>query len=354
MTAAGGDRAPVASLVRSLLDARLLTLDEAVSRGIVVVERSMSHRAFRVEVGGVPRLFVKVADPVRSAGRDLATEAAVYRLALSSPSLAAVVPRCHAIRDGDATIVLEAVPGVPLSDTALAAGGPAPGARDGDHEPVLGSYGRAVARVHATRPPPFGEPPWLLAALEPRWGDHAGLPEPCRRLLLGLAATPAARDGFRRAASAWRGEGLIHADLRWSNALVAAERRPPRIWLVNWELACVGDPAWDIASVLADIVTAAAGRGGPAPPDVAPVARPFLQAYRAESRASAARLRALLARSVAMVGVRIVQTLIEYGAMNPPLQAAMEPILLPWALDLLAGRAPMARQLAGVAARGGG
>ena len=334
MTAAGGDGAPAAWLVRSLLDARLLTLEDAVARGIVVVEGSMSHRAFRVAVGGAPRLFVKVADPVRSAGRDLRAEAAVYRLARASPSLAAVVPRCHAIRDGDATIVLEAVPGIPLSDTPLAAGGAAGASRE-----VLSAYGRAVALVHANRPPPFGEPPWLPASLEPPWAEHAGLPEPSRRLLLGLAATPAAREGFRRAAASWRAEGLIHADLRWSNALVAAQRLPPRIWLVDWELACVGDPAWDLASVLADIAAAAAaaGRAGPARPDVVTAAGPFLRAYRAASGASAARWRALLARSLPMAGVRMVQTLIEYGAMSPPLQAAMEPILLPWALDLFAG-----------------
>ena len=44
---------------------------------------------------------------------------------------------------------------------------------------------------------------------------------------------------------------LIHGDLRFANLLVAPGASPPRIWLVDWEFAGLGESAWDVACLLA-------------------------------------------------------------------------------------------------------
>jgi Ser/Thr protein kinase RdoA (MazF antagonist) len=295
----------------------------------------------------VPRLFVKHADRVRSGGRDLASEAAVYRLARTSPELAPVVPRCAWIGPGDSPIVLEAIAGAPLSAAPPVLGGPrAPR--------LLHGYARAVARAHRVRPPPFGDPPWLFLSLEPGLADHRLLPEPCRRLLSRLAVTPGVREAFRRAASAWRPEGLIHGDLRWANALADERRGAPAVRLIDWELACAGDPAWDLASVLADVLAtlALAGRGDALVPDAERAAGVFLRAYRAESAAGRDRWPALVARATAMVGARLVQTLVEYASVSAAHLAAVEPVLLPVALRWLRGPDALGRRVARSAQEG--
>jgi aminoglycoside phosphotransferase (APT) family kinase protein len=49
----------------------------------------------------------------------------------------------------------------------------------------------------------------------------------------------------------WRKETLIHGDVKWANWLVLATRSSaPTVKLIDWELASLGDPSWDIGSAL--------------------------------------------------------------------------------------------------------
>lgn len=352
MTAVSARASPTAATIRELLELDLITVDDAVAQGIVVTDASVSHCSVKVRIDDVARLFVKRSDPVRSAGRDLTTEAAVYRLAQSSPQLADVVPRCAFVSADDSLIVLEAAAGTPLSETELAFGGDADANRDLSSRSVLCKYGNAVARAHGVHPGPLGQPPWLLDVFEPGWGSYPWLPDPCRELLVRLGRTPRVSQGFRRAASRWRAECLVHGDLRWSNVLVALDAAPPRVWLVDWELACLGDPAWDIASVLADLLAAAAlgslhGRA----PDIWPAAQSFLGGYRASAPLTPDAWWSLMQRSVALSGVRLVQTLVEFGHHDEATLRAMTPILLPWATHLLDAPPAVVAELARDGAR---
>lgn len=48
--------------------------------------------------------------------------------------------------------------------------------------------------------------------------------------------------------SSWQFETLIHGDMRWENCLVRTDR--DTIHFVDWELANLGDGAWDVAGIL--------------------------------------------------------------------------------------------------------
>jgi aminoglycoside phosphotransferase (APT) family kinase protein len=148
-------------------------------------------------------------------------------------------------------------------------------------------------------------------------------------------SSPGLRDAFGRAASRWRPSGLIHGDLRWSNVLAASDGRDSRVWLVDWELACLGDPAWDVGSVIGDLVTAplAAPTLGSSYDPTTPTSR-FLAAYRSELPAARpSEFAAFVERSAAFAGIRLVQTLIEYGYAGAAELNAVEPFLRPW-IDL--------------------
>ena len=62
-------------------------------------------------------------------------------------------------------------------------------------------------------------------------------------------------DSLRRE---WRTEALIHYDIRWDNCLVStpsATKRKSGLKIVDWELAGVGDPCWDVGSVFNDYLS---------------------------------------------------------------------------------------------------
>ena len=347
-TAVIGAQTPHAAIINEVLALDLIPAEEVLTHGVRVVDASVSHRSFQILVGARPRLFVKCESPAQSLGRHLVTEVAVYRLAASSPELAGVVPRCLGVIHAGKVIVLEAVPGTPLSDTALAYG--EMDSTDGLVSPrlILHGYGRAVARVHRVQAPQLGSPPWLLSALEPCWGGYSWLPWSCRELLLELAAQPSIRRSFGRAAARWRPSVLVHGDLRWANVLAETDTGNTGLWLVDWELACAGDPAWDVGCVIADLLGAAATRAvsESAPlPDLWEAAHAFLAGYRSVASPPPQEWRALLQRSVALAGIRLIQTLIEYDYAD--LLATMKPVLLPWSALLLSEPPALIAELAG-------
>lgn len=286
----------------------------------------MSHEAYRVLVGGEPRFFVKRADLIGSGGRELHDEAAVYRLADSEPRLASVMPMCHYISEDDSLIVLEALPDAQAIHTL----GTVP-----VDASMMRSYGSAVAQIHAIRTGPFGEPPWLLVALEDGSAAGYGRPDAVGRFFTEIARRALFVDRFRAARRAWRAESLIHGDLRWSNVMAANAPRESGVRIVDWELASVGDPGWDFGSVLADVVltrTLALNRQGPIG-DVVDAFSPFAAAYL--ERVHDLDVGAIVHRGTLLAGVRLIQTISEYGHMSEAEMSAVEPLLVPWASDLL-------------------
>jgi Ser/Thr protein kinase RdoA (MazF antagonist) len=321
---------PSARRVLQYLIARgILGAQDAAWSAPTAEDVSASHRSIRVRLEGRARWFVKWADAERSHGRDLGSEAAVYRLSTVFPQLARVLPRCWLVGERDDILVLDALPGEPLSSVLDWEGLDRPGAALD-----LAAYGSATATFHAVRPPRFGAAPWLIEALEPRWGDYEWLPRWCADFLRRLRASPRFRAGFLAARREWRPGCLVHGDLRWANVLLERRDDRRRVWIVDWELACLGDPAWDVGCAVGDmVVTRVQGARSPAAP-WAPM-RSFLAAYRAEARLDDIRWQRLLARSARLAAVRLVQSVIEQGHESHQLLWAAESALVPWALYLL-------------------
>jgi hypothetical protein len=66
-------------------------------------------------------------------------------------------------------------------------------------------------------------------------------------------------DLLQAARAEWRVEALVHGDLRWDHCVAWARpgaSRLTRITLVDWELAGMGDPAWDIGTVFSEYLSA--------------------------------------------------------------------------------------------------
>ena len=50
----------------------------------------------------------------------------------------------------------------------------------------------------------------------------------------------------------WNASSLIHGDVKWMNILINPDEN---IYLIDWEIADIGDPVWDVAGVLQGIIT---------------------------------------------------------------------------------------------------
>lgn len=56
----------------------------------------------------------------------------------------------------------------------------------------------------------------------------------------------------------WRTETLIHSDIKWDNCVIfarPASKRKTRLKIIDWEVAGMGDPCWDIGSVFSNYLS---------------------------------------------------------------------------------------------------
>jgi aminoglycoside phosphotransferase (APT) family kinase protein len=230
----------------------------ALAEGLACVPCGRSHAVLRVELGGRPVLSVKLFGPPRGETEGkAAAELSVRNLAPHVPALAALAP--EGIDSGHPHLLIaywatgqpaweaegEAEPdlatGLPYLSATLA--------------PALAAMHRATARL--VRQPPSTEIaaliaeidrslPWILRLVD---GDGPAdlwtnpLVADLLAQILGRAELIA---GLRRARAAWRSPALIHGDCKLDNVILADDGT---IRLIDWEMARLGDPAWDLAAL---------------------------------------------------------------------------------------------------------
>jgi Ser/Thr protein kinase RdoA (MazF antagonist) len=238
-------------------------IDHATFAGDALTVRSAArrNRNLRVEGADGGGFLIKQPDERDAASvATLRTEAAFYRLCGRAPATAAVrevIPRLADHDPENAVLVLELVRGaVPLSSLA-AAGEP------GSLVAAGRALGRALATLHRAfrsldRPLDprrdwlYREVPWALTAHRPE-PDLLRTLSPANARLLRIVQDD---DGLGRRleglGSSWRRDTLIHGDVKFDNVLVVPGAGEVRI--VDWEMAQLGDPAYDLAGALQDFL----------------------------------------------------------------------------------------------------
>lgn len=166
----------------------------------------------------------------------------------------------------------------------------------------------AFARMH----------PWVLSTGDPTLFP-SGLQTPMGRQLLHLSRARGIEADLARARQRWHVETLIHGDLKWDNCLVTLYGPDAgKLRIIDWEIADVGDPAWDIGSIFQSYLAqwTFSQNATEASPDAharltatRPALRAFWDSYVAFS--GCAHPRDLLEKSVAFGAGRLVQTAYE-------------------------------------------
>jgi hypothetical protein len=213
-------------------------------------------------------LIKQADDPVWGGHHTLALEAAFYEFCTRSPApreVARLVPGFVLYDRDESVLVVELIrDAVPLweyyrshSDRAFPV-------------EVGRLLGRALGTVHRSlrlsrrKLAPLltwipRDPPGVLTIHQPEPELLATLSPANHRMLRILQEQKGLGEALDRCRKQWRPETVIHGDIRSDNVLV----RPPRsetgrrrveIWLVDWEMVRIGDPAWDLAGVLQDFL----------------------------------------------------------------------------------------------------
>jgi hypothetical protein len=184
----------------------------------------------------------------------LAREAYCYYASENGGPLAplkALMPHCAYFDSAHSILVIGFLDGVNAADAHE---------RAGPFEARLAEQlGRVLARIHRT-PPPDSFPrelPWIFEPLDGPWRMSAR-----SRFLSLFHADGATRRALEELRNNWQANTLIHGDARPENFVFS---RPFEVRLVDWELASVGDAAWDCANVMQYYWTQWVLTGWPAP-----------------------------------------------------------------------------------------
>lgn len=244
----------VDDVVPYLLRAGVLSLGDVVDGDIVVEDLSRRNRNVRIGINSRRGLLLKQSDPSDATTREsIRNEASTYRFlhGLGSPEVRRVVPGVVHYDTERATIALEFIPateslGRYLDDRWNLA-----------QVAVAGQLGRLVAQLQDVRPSTSidrSRPtiPWALRFAFPG-PDLLRIATPGQLAVVRTVQDHSiAWQALRQARNEYRSQCLVHGDLRWDNVLVRAGRNSRlRLWLIDWELAGIGEFAWDVGTIVA-------------------------------------------------------------------------------------------------------
>lgn len=324
------------SSVTYLLRLGLLDLASLVRDGLRIEEVPGRNRNFRVLGGPGQTFFLKQA-PRDEIGTDgpLAVEACLYDWVAADPRATGLRPLFPRRRHYDPErsilvldLVTEAVHPYVLEDEA------AP-----DYVAALRRLvATALAECHGLPAPrDLGieaalpdTAPWVFDLARPEPASLRELAPAQLSVIQALQAQPDAVAALDRLRDGWRPTRLIHGDFKWNNVLIQQDSggMPARVLLLDWELAQLGDPAWDVGAALHAFIAeavlgleltdgtspeAAAGLLGGVISRLLPAHRDFWSGYLEAARRTDPEAGAILDRLPGHVATRLIKSAYEWS-----------------------------------------
>lgn len=305
-----GDALAPSRVIEELRHAGLVDDETMVEKGVLVEQAGRSHPVYRIAVGGQPFAYLKSFGRRRGeTDGSPAREAAIAELATQRGAVTAVHPEVLPWSGAPRVTVTRAVPGRPAwaDDTGAASAG--------DWEafvaltvPPLAAFHRGTRDLAAPEaaPPPelLGREPWALRlfsgdASPELWGDPR-----IGAVLASAGSWPSITEGIRAARELWTPLCVIHGDLKHDNILVVGDR----VVFVDWEMAHLGDPAWDLAALASHLPLMDNSDHGFGEEVIAGIAV-LASSY---GQASGLRPQALLRRLIPYLGAWLLMTTIQH------------------------------------------
>ena len=327
------------NLLRHLLARGLVSSDSVVDGDLVIVDATGRNRNFKVIRKHSPSFFVKqVRNWNSQAVAMLQCEAACYFLARSDPDFIALAPLIPELYDFD--------PDRQTLTTAFIS--------DGEDlwehlrrtgrisTEIAGELGRCFGRFHReseTRllnsPHSSVFPkqiPWILSSERRNSHPFKELSPATSQLFDHVDESTQLPVALEELRNQWRVSTLMHGDMRLENCiLVQNPGNKPDLKIVDWELADLGDPGWDVGSILQALLSAhiisippveskltlSALLLHPAVSNLPPTIKSFWESYERELQSS--KNSNPLYRCLSYGAARMVQSAYEYMQFTPSL-----------------------------------
>lgn len=236
----------------------LLTAADVVG-GLVVTDVSRRNRNYRVVTTDGPSYLIKQAGDADKA-RTLDNEAQTYDALTHCGSAAVRAALPHVIQYLPERAVL--VVGIDPDAVSLATYH----RRTRRFPPgVAAALGGRLAALHTTRGsearelmPVVSGLPLVFSFDRPDVTVYYQASSATLQLFTAVHGTGDFAELLGRLRKDWRPECIVHADVRLDNAVVrpaVPARTGKDLFLVDWEMAMWGDPAWDIATVLSEYLS---------------------------------------------------------------------------------------------------
>jgi Ser/Thr protein kinase RdoA (MazF antagonist) len=338
-----------------LLDRRLIDASWIIDGPLTIQGLSRRNRNLAiVGPGGAGFLIKQPYDPAEGGRETLAREAMFHGFCREEPAAAAmarVLPRLLESDLKDAILVFELIAGgvTLLSQMEDASG-------RGILAEVSRAFGRALGTFHRiVRAIDLDDPrlSWLPRDIPRAMGLHR--PMAGRRGALSRAYCEILRDVQKigdvgecldHLRDLWRPETVVHADIKFDNVLFRPGSASPgsqtiEVWIADWELVQAGDPAWDLAGALQDLIVTwvrsmplrersddeqMMARADLPIAAVRVVARALWSGYRDEARLDPAEADGFLLRAVRFSAARLLYTACEWSWFEdrvPPMVAML-------------------------------
>jgi hypothetical protein len=334
--------AQLAKLLRRLVEDGVVDARAALDGRVTVTDLSRSNPVGLVHLDGYPELVVK-GGMVSFDGIDpVGGEIAAYRWLIASPDTArlAPVPLLDAARE--MAVVTRPMIGAVSLHEALGSG-------TSTSEALVAELGRmlGVLHGHGTRAGLRDLParrPWILDVPAGRMPAIAVGNDPAGRLVEEIAQCAPVAAAITSVGRAWTTRTVIHGDVKFDNVLVAHDR----MLLVDWELAGLGAPVWDLAGVVDGLLIPLCMKERGVAVDVTLVERLAEPALTAHCTVAGAGLSPTLAELATAVVARLAQTATQLAAMghDRPDAAEAAPLVLAAATELASALVPDPRLVA--------
>jgi Ser/Thr protein kinase RdoA (MazF antagonist) len=330
------------NLPHYLLSKGLIDVGAVVEGDLAIVEAGRRNRNFKVLQRGGPGLFVKqIKTTEPQAIMTIQREAAFYRAVHADPKFAALRDLIPEFVDHDARRHSLA-----LRLTSNAESMQERHSRENKYgEDTASELGRALGLVHSYGQAMVSDPatrsiftyqvPWPLTFDQSGYQmlDSFGPVGPA--LAEGIRQIPRLQPLLSALRMEWKFDSLIHNDMKWDNCLLKIQSEgPPELTIVDWELADIGDGAWDIGTIFKEYIMAvmlnanyretAATQNVPAPAAITleslqPSIRAFWKAYARARGLSGHEEQMTLLRAVRLTAGRMIVAVLEYLGTSPQL-----------------------------------
>ncbi len=281
-----------------------LSADQILEHGIeLVATRGERATTVTVHIGQDARFMVKLGAP--QAQDWSRREITCHRVLHEADMSPAILPDLLFSDTHDAVLVTRLLaPARTLfdhfGDTALH--GP----------PVLDALVSTLIRLHGLRIDPASRlpqaVPWVLSESPDAMADHLA------PLFADAGDRAVVLESLAAGLVAWSPETLIHGDLKLDNCLLEdADGTEVRLRLIDWELAGLGDPVWDLATAVQEFLLLAPGG---TPDDAQRAAGHLLETYIARADTTGGGKDALFERCGLYIGCRLVQSAFELASLE--------------------------------------